>query len=222
MLWEAITSGFVAGMAAAPHCAAMCGPLSAAACAARPSRAAPLRYQTGRVAGYLFAGSIAGQLGEVLAVRALPPLLLPLSVASVLLFAALRIWRPRRPALTTLGKPARSRALRALFRILPRDPLLLGALSALLPCGALAAALLLAAATADAHAGTLLMGGFALTSGAAVLASGWLLRRITGLQRPVLARALSVALLVAAALVLWRPVSAMHAEPGRTPHVVCH
>jgi sulfite exporter TauE/SafE len=224
-VWQAVGGGLLAGALAAPHCAVMCGPLAAAACGAQlRARERAVRYQVGRLLGYALAGSIAGQLGEVLALPTLPIPLLPLSVASVLILLAWRLLRPRAGAkLVQISERPRRRILSAVMRLFPREPLVLGGMTALLPCGALAAALALAAATGSASLGTSVMAGFVLTSGAGVAASGWLVQRLLAVRQGPIARVCAGALVVAAVLVLWRPVTAWVQGPhSDTTSTRCH
>ena len=91
-------------------------------------------------------------------------------------------------------------------------PLALGVLTALLPCGALATGLLIAAGIGAAHGGGLAMAGFALASGPALARASFALERVRheagrgGLRLAALALALG-----AAALVL-RPVAGLRGD----------
>jgi sulfite exporter TauE/SafE len=100
------------------------------------------------------------------------------------------------------------------MRLLPREPVALGAVSVLLPCGALAAGVLLAAGTGDRIAGALTLGAFATTSGLGVLGGSLLLTQLSRLRGAWLGRGLAVALALAAALVVLRP---LYAAPTPTP-----
>jgi sulfite exporter TauE/SafE len=189
-----------------------------------------VRYQVGRLCGYAFAGSIAGQIGAVASIDAIPPLLFPVLVAGALFAMALRPWLRSNGATTLVqlqrAAPQSRRTWNTLARLLPRDPLLLGALTALLPCGALATGLLLAAASGNAARGALTMLGFALTSAIGVLASSWIMIRIAGVRRLTATRAWSAVLLLLGMLVLWRPLHAASADadPHAGPHAAyrCH
>lgn len=86
---------------------------------------------------------------------------------------------------------------------LPREPLLIGALSALLPCGALYSALLIAASGGSASSGAASMASFAAASGSGLLAASWIAKK----ARSELGRRTLAALLVIGALiVLARPI----------------
>lgn len=215
-------TGAVAGLASIPHCAGMCGPLAAFACTRRPVRAAPLRYQAGRTLGYAIAGAIAGGFGAVVT-SALPAVwtgaLLSWSLAIALGIAAWRLWRlgspgPAGSATVALGTGPRRRSLfdRVVQRA-PREPALFGLVTALLPCGALLAALLLAAGSSSSFGGALVMLGFVTTSGAGLLGVAWLASRLRGVASPTALRLLAVGLMVGAALLVVRPVSALQGEP---------
>ncbi len=204
-LLVALTAGSAAGIASTAHCAAMCGPLALGACGdLRPSVAPALRYGLARLGAYAVTGTLAGALGGAL-LRPLhgTPLHAVAAVAAGLALAlsALRLLRSspapgKGPSLVPLGRRAPSKA-RAWG---------MGVLTALLPCGASAAALLLAASTGSALHGGASMTAFALASVpglAAVFASSrlgassplgpWLHRR-----RPLVAAALMGAALLTA------------------------
>jgi len=62
-------TAFMAGLLGGAHCAAMCGGIVSLTCApgtdGKPRSAAyPLAYNLGRIASYIFAGALAGALGQ--------------------------------------------------------------------------------------------------------------------------------------------------------------
>lgn len=229
--YSALVTGLVAGAVSVPHCAAMCGPIAASVCGARPG-AGPLpllRYQAGRLLGYGMLGLLAGQLGAVftttLAHRA--GWWLPMLSAASLLWLARRLWSPAAASrLVTLGRPGPlSRLGRRLLAILPKEVMALGALSALLPCGALYAAALLATATAEPVAGVALMLGFAVSSGAALVVTGAALSARALRPGEQFARGVSVALVIGACLLAAHPLHGLFdAGPGPAPRSshICH
>ncbi len=235
-LLQGLAAGAGAGLLSAPHCAAMCGPLAGAVCQGGGSgRSVPrsLRYQLGRFAGYTFAGTLAGQAGEAVAAplaRLLPWWLFPGLVALAFALWGVRVLRARRtpPAavpserLVALGRRPRLFAL--LLRLLPREPLALGLASVLLPCGALGAALALAALSGSAQRGGSVMLGFALSSGLAVLGAGWLLRRAASMRGVWLSRVAALLLFGAAIATLARPILAHASAPPSSlqSHRACH
>jgi sulfite exporter TauE/SafE len=230
MLMQAVFAGALAGLASSAHCAAMCGPLCAASCrgSAAASAAGTLRYQLGRTLSYAFAGSVAGQLGALLErswLVATSPLLVSLGAAAALLLLAARLWRPQRPrmGLVQLGRSASGTgAFARLLALVPREPAVFGTLSVLLPCGALAAALLLAATTGARLPGALLMVGFALTSGIGVIAGGALLSRLTAIASQRLARGLAIALTAAAIALCVRPLLQVASADNQEQPASCH
>jgi sulfite exporter TauE/SafE len=200
---------------------------------ARKHRSAPLRYQLGRTLGYTLAGFASGQLGHVLgqALRSrVASVVFALLSAAACLIVAHGFMRSRASnavgqsgatgpliALRTTLPRSRSRSLlRSLTSLLPGEPLALGALSALLPCGVLGAALLAAVATADGAGGALLMLGFVSTSGVALVVASVLSRyaRNTSLFSRRLA---AVALVVVAGLSLAAPLRALFSVPQAAP-----
>jgi sulfite exporter TauE/SafE len=204
--FAAIGAAAAAGLASSLHCAAMCGPLALAVCGApgREGLRAGLRYGGGRLAAYALTGSIAGALGSRL-VRLLRgehvQQVVSLALAAGLVFAAVRVLRARTRSdlvpLRARREGARPPALAA------------GLLTGFLPCGALAAGLMIAAGAATWWGGALAMSSFALASApglaAVVLAGasvgGWLRGAVTPGRR----RAFGVALVLVAAWVAARP-----------------
>jgi len=228
VLLTALATGALAGIVALPHCVAMCGPYAGFACASTggdATRAAAPRtpwYLGGRAAGYATLGAIAGGTGGV-ADTLLPPtwatVLLAALLAGGMLALAWRLARsdraaatlvtlgPRRPERAPLRAPgvALQRGLTRAVTVASRYPAVLGLLMASFPCGALYAALMVAASTASAWAGAASMLGFALTSGVALGLSGWIARASVALDRHT-RFALSAALVVGAVILVARPL----------------
>lgn len=172
------------GLAGGPHCVAMCG----AACAGLGQAAGEQRrgaalwgFQVGRLAGYAALGGVAaatvqgiGWLGSQVA--ALRPVWTLLHVAALVLGLVLLV-RARQPL--WLDLPARGLWQRVRRVGSSRSgPLVLGAAWALLPCGLLYSALLVAALAGDPLSGAGTMALFALGSGAWLLAGPWLWLRL--------------------------------------------
>jgi sulfite exporter TauE/SafE len=224
---EALVGGVLLGLASAPHCVAMCGPLTAFAAVdgqrvAQPGRA--LRYQAGRVIGYGAVGAVAGSLGR--GVTSFVPVeaeaVFSFVLALTLAFAALRAWprTPRGSSLVSLSRGPRppswsarlGGALGALFARVPRRPVVLGIASALLPCGVLASGALLAAGSGGALAGSAAMLGLALGSGLALTVGSLVLGRVDLSAHRHAAMALSAVLAIGAVLLVFRPLMATGAS----------
>lgn len=221
-MWTAVIAGAAAGLASVPHCTAMCGPLAAYACSGSPGAAGQGRYQLGRFTSYSVLGAIAGAVGGATAVSlpgAWGGALLSWSLAIGLGLAAFRLWRrPQQPLVTLRAKDApapESKTGRAL-QALGRHPFLVGLGTALLPCGALAAAVLIAASTGSALAGSLSMLAFSIVSGIGLVGAAWLFERFSRRPRPATSRALAAILALGAILFVIRPVHALRhgGEPG--------
>lgn len=195
-----------AGVASSAHCAAMCGPLALAVCGApgREGARAGLRYGAGRLASYAITGSIAGALGSRL-VRVLRGEHVQQAVSLALgLGLALAAWRVLRTRVRQDLVPLRPR------RDAPRPPALVtGLLTGFLPCGALAAGLMIAAGAASWWGGALAMTSFAVASApglaGVVLAGATIGGRLRGVVTPARRKALGVALMLAAIWVAARP-----------------
>ncbi|MCU0671933.1 MAG: sulfite exporter TauE/SafE family protein [Myxococcota bacterium] len=212
MVVGAILAGAAAGLASIPHCAGMCGPL--AAFAGRDRRSTGL-YLAGRFVSYVALGAFAGAFGATVVgwmERPLAQALLSWTLGAGLALTAWRLWRggaSRPTKLVTLRTKEEAR------RATMRAPLL-GLMTGFLPCGALAAALLLAAGSGDAWTGGLTLLAFASASAPALLGAGVAssyLRRAGQTPRKLL----SVALALGAIVLLLRPIDALRGEPAE-----CH
>lgn len=182
----AITALFM-GLVGGPHCVAMCG----AACAGIARAAGPrstqalVGFQLSRMLGYaafgaFAAGSVQGLawLGTNTAV--LRPVWTMFHVAALLLGAVL-LWRARQPAwIETLGQNVWRRARPALATLGPRAPMVLGMAWALMPCGLLYSALLVASLSANALEGAGIMALFSIGTSVSLTAGPWLLLRLRG------------------------------------------
>jgi uncharacterized protein len=208
MSTAAFIAGATLGLFNLPHCAGMCGPLASASCG-HERKTGPLRYQFGRTCSYAAAGAIAGHVGEGVAFvvpgRFGAWVFAGLSALACLLSARALLWSGQR--LFTLRTSASARSpLTALLRLVPRDPLLLGLASVLLPCGLLAAALVAAVTTGSGHAGALLMLGFATSSGISLLSVAWFLQLVPAQASIGVRRALATLLIATAVLAIARPL----------------
>lgn len=182
----AITALFM-GLVGGPHCVAMCG----AACAGIGRAAGPrstqavLRFQLARVTGYALFGAFAAGSVQGLAwlgtnTAVLRPVWTMFHVAALLLGAAL-LWRARQPAwVEGLGQTVWRNARPVMAALGPRAPVVLGMGWALMPCGLLYSALLVASLTANALEGAATMALFALGTSVSLTAGPWLLLRLRG------------------------------------------
>ncbi|MFW5876005.1 MAG: sulfite exporter TauE/SafE family protein [Myxococcota bacterium] len=226
MWFAVVTAGAAAGIASVPHCAVMCGPLAAFACArGERSGLAPVAYQLGRTLSYAALGVLAGSLGHAVTgglSHTAVAWVLSWAMAAALGIAAWRLWSHDQPARVPLVPLRRARRGPSLFeraaRFLPKSPLAVGALTALLPCGALAAAVVVAAGTTSPAWGAASMVAFATTSGVGLLGVGYVARRLRLASRPVLSRSLAVGLALGAILLALRPLPLAQAtEPEHSP-----
>lgn len=222
MLAELAASATLAAVSA-PHCAAMCGPLSA--CVARCDRRREGRYHLGRAVAYVAGGAVAGALGRGLGLAVAGAWLSATAAWAVALFlalAAIRAWRGGAGRAGEAPVPLRRRPRGPLARLLLLPPAVAGALTTLLPCGALWAALALSLGSGSATLGGATMAVFAAVSGVAVATSSRLLGSIRGrLGGRAFAAALGAAALLFAAMPLGHlaapgspPSCPMHRGPG--------
>jgi sulfite exporter TauE/SafE len=182
----AITALFM-GLVGGPHCVAMCG----AACAGI-GRAAGVRstqallsFQVSRMVGYALFGAFAAGSVQGLAwlgtnTAVLRPVWTMFHVAALLLGAVL-LWRARQPAwIESLGQQVWRRARPAMVKLGPRAPMVLGVAWALMPCGLLYSALLVASLSANALEGAAIMALFSIGTSVSLTAGPWLLLRLRG------------------------------------------
>lgn len=179
-----------AGLATSLHCAGMCGPL---ACAVK---AKPVRYHASRFIAYSLAGALCGSLGQTVVAlfKSAPLRVAPWAMALVLLALALGLEK-RIPQPQWLAK--------LMLRARLRDNL--GFITPLLPCGPLWLMLGVAAVSASALRGALLLAAFvAGTIPLYALLQSSLLRAQGRLSPLWLIRAQRGLAFVAAALLVWR------------------
>jgi sulfite exporter TauE/SafE len=194
----------------------MCGPLAGFA---GRSGAGALRYHLGRILSYGGLGAFAGYAGasvtDVLS-EGWATALVSWSLAFALAYAAWRLWHGTAPARVGLVQVGTGPTLPSLgdraLSALPREPLVIGLVTALLPCGALWAAVLVAAGFGHVGLGVVAMLGFGLTSGLSLVGVAWVGRRMLAVRRPNVLRVLSALLLVGAVVLVVRPITVMLGE----------
>ena len=175
------------GLVGGPHCVAMCG----AACAGigRAAGGSGTRalwtFQAGRVLGYSLLGALAAASMQGvgwLSVHsaAIRPVWTLFHVAAIVLGLVLLLSARQPVWLEGAGKAIWGRA-RAMVGAGGRSaPLLLGTVWALLPCGLLYSALLVAAMSARPLDGALVMALFAAGTSVSLMAGPWLWLRLRG------------------------------------------
>ena len=169
------------GLAGGPHCVAMCG----AACAGLGQAAGERRvqalsvFQLGRLLGYSLLGALAAMSVQGLGwlttqSAAIRPLWTLLHLAAMALGILLML-QARQPV--WLDQPARrlwAKVRQFQARRGALAPLLVGVLWALMPCGLLYSALLVAALSGHAAEGAMTMALFAVGSSVSLWAGPWL------------------------------------------------
>lgn len=220
LIWTAAVMGLMGG----PHCLAMC----AAPCAVVTSAGATggsvvqvhgrrsrlwLRgtlFHAGRVAGYASLGALAAVAVEGLAwlnmrTTAMQPVWTFMHLG-IMLWGILMMVQARQPAWIEGAGRALWRRVQPVVAA-PGGSFASGFVWALMPCGLLYSALLVAALSGGALAGALSMAAFALGSGLWLLAAPWLwgrLRgRLNGLRAHWGSRAAGLMLFGVAAWALW-------------------
>lgn len=210
----AITALFM-GLVGGPHCVAMCGAACAGIGRAAGDRgtSALLTFQLSRMLGYalfgaLAAGSVQGLawLGGQTAV--LRPVWTMFHVA-VLLLGCVLLWQARQPAwIDHLGQQVWRKARPLIGRLGPRAPLVLGVGWALMPCGLLYSALLVASLSANAFEGAATMALFSLGTSVSLTAAPWLMLRLRGARSGAWAiRLAGLALALTSGWAIWMGIT---------------
>jgi uncharacterized protein len=174
------------GLVGGPHCVAMCGAACAGIGQAAGARknSAILGFQLGRIVGYSALGAVAAASMQGLGwltiqSAALRPVWTMFHVAAVLLGLVLLL-RAQQPVwLERAGRSIWARA-KALGAGAGGAPVLLGTLWALLPCGLLYSAVLVAAMAGGPADGALVMTLFALGTSVTMTAAPWLWLKLRG------------------------------------------
>jgi sulfite exporter TauE/SafE len=210
----AITA-LVMGLVGGPHCVAMCGAACAGigrAAGARSTRAL-LGFQLSRMAGYAAFGAIAAGSVQGLAwlgtnTAVLRPVWTMFHVAALLLGAVL-LWQARQPAwIENLGQAVWRKARPALTTLGPRAPVVLGVAWALMPCGLLYSALLVASLSANALEGAAIMALFSIGTSVSLTAGPWLLLRLRSARSGAWGMRLAgLALAVTSGWALWMGIT---------------
>jgi len=182
----AITALFM-GLAGGPHCVAMCGAACAGISRATGERStrALWTFQLSRMLGYALFGAFAAGSVQGLAwlgtnTTAIRPVWTMFHVGALLLGAVL-IWQARQPAwIENMGQTVWRKARPVLTTLGQRAPVVLGVAWALMPCGLLYSALLVASLSANALEGAAIMALFSLGTSVSLTAAPWLLLRLRG------------------------------------------
>jgi sulfite exporter TauE/SafE len=175
------------GLVGGPHCVAMCG----AACAGISQAAGPHKnsalwvFQLGRVVGYsalggLAAASLQGLGWLTVQSAALRPVWSLFHVAALVLGLMLLL-QARQPVwLENTARKVWARTRSFAANQGRGAPLVLGVLWALLPCGLLYSALLVAALAGNPAGGAMVMGLFAVGTSVTMVVGPWLFLRLNG------------------------------------------
>lgn len=163
ILESAVMTALATGALGSAHCAAMCGPLAVAGCSGdkgfSPRRTAG--YFVGRTLAYGTVGAVLGHLGHhalcLLPMGALEGVAIAL-VAGAAVYRGIKLLRPGKKATTPLVQLRLRRPsslLGLVAELLPQRGL--GLVTGVMPCGLLLPAWALAAGTASAPSGALVI-----------------------------------------------------------------
>ncbi|MBW7906698.1 MAG: sulfite exporter TauE/SafE family protein [Phycisphaerae bacterium] len=226
----------LASLAGSLHCVGMCGPLAVLATSrwargGNPAPCAPTRplpvvarlgalqaaYHGGRLSAYALLGALAGGLGQALdlaggalgAQRAAAWLagatMIVIGLAALAREAGLRLGAPRAPATVLRLLSAGHAAVAGLNP--PLRAVLVGLLSALLPCGWLYAFVIVSAGTGHAWTGAIVMAAFWLGTVPALAGVGWGVQRLGRLLGPRVALAMAVVVVLLGVLTISQRLS---------------
>lgn len=220
-----LAAAFVTGLLGSAHCFGMCAGISglfavnASVASLRTQMPMAIAYNGGRVLSYVLLGVVVAVLGQTI-VNAIPTVAAPVRLASGLLivFVGLQVafgWRFLAP-LEKAGARIWNRIAPAAKRLLPvtsiPKSLGLGLLWGWLPCGLVYSVLLLAATTANAMQGGLVMLAFGLGTMPAMIATGISASRLAHfMNRKRLSAGLLIVLL--GTLTLAMPVMKLTSSP---------
>jgi hypothetical protein len=180
-----LAAAFVTGLLGSAHCFGMCAGLSglfavnASVASLRPQIPMAVAYNTGRILSYAFLGIVVASLGQTV-VKAIPDIAAPVRFASGLLIVIVGLqvafnWRFLAP-LEKAGAKIWNHIAPAAKGLLPvtsmPKALGLGLLWGWLPCGLVYSVLLLAATTANAVNGGLVMLAFGVGTMPAMIMTG--------------------------------------------------
>ena len=223
-------AAFVTGLLGSAHCLGMCGGISglfavnASAASLRRDLPMAFTYNTGRVLSYVVLGAAVALVGQTI-VDAIPRLTAPVRLLSGLLIVLVGLqvafnWRALAP-IEKAGAGLWQRIAPAARGLLPVSSapraLGLGLLWGWLPCGLVYSVLLLAATTANAVTGGLVMLAFGLGTMPAMIATGLSASRLSALMsRRRIGAGLLIVVLGLATLAM--PVMKLSAGTGGAPH----
>lgn len=185
MQTSAAITALLMGLVGGPHCVVMCG----AACAGIARASAPqgtqalLGFQASRMLGYSLVGAFAAGSVQGLAwlgahTAVIRPVWTMMHVAALLLGLVL-LWQAQQPRWLDGAAQTVWRGVKpVLGRLGPQAPWVLGVAWALMPCGLLYSALLVASLTANVWDGAITMALFALGTTISLTAGPWLLLRL--------------------------------------------
>jgi sulfite exporter TauE/SafE len=222
--------GLVLGAAGSGHCAAMCGPLVALSnpradgATARHLVRHTVLYHAGRIVTYASLGSVIGLTGSVLAGAGLGRAL-AFAAAAAVLVQAVAAWRAFRGGSQNVAGAVVTRAIGRIGVWMRRHrlagPAAFGALTGLLPCGLVYAALTAAAGFGRAGDSALFMVAFGLGTVPMLATVGLFADRAERWAPPRLRRIAPLALAAIAILLLVRATGGAHQQhsaPTPTPH----
>lgn len=211
--------GLVAGLAASPHCAGMCGPFPLHICRSQaPGRplVRQLLFLLGKTFSYVFLGALAGFFGHLLHSRLFASsqnlLAYLLGGAMIVLGLAMLDLLPHRFPTEKLSGGALFQGLLGGFFSSP-GPLasfLLGIASGFLPCAVPLALLAVAAASHSVPTGMLTMAGLGLGTAPVLLAIGLSATLFDLRLRRISLRGAALIVILLGVMTLLRPTGLLH------------
>ena len=184
MIDALVMSGLMMGLVGGPHCVAMCGAACVGVARAAPGRPAVnlAQWHASRLLGYALLGAVAAGTVEGFAwLGANTVVIRPVWTMMHVAALGLGLWlliSARQPAFVDGWAQAIWRKTKPLMRAMgPKAPVVLGLGWALMPCGLLYSAVLVASLSASVWQGAAIMAAFALGSMVSLTVGPWLFIR---------------------------------------------
>ena len=195
---------FATGLLTSIHCISMCGAINLIAIvdSERKNYKRPILYNAGRVISYTIIGGLAGLLGSVLKISSTISGII-IILAGLLMFLM---------ALNMLGIIDFKLKLKYKLKLKNRNPLIIGLLNGLMPCGPLQAMQVYALSTGSFITGALSMFLFSLGTVPLMLSIGIIYNLIKGKGKIIVNKVAAILILILSIIMLNRGLLALNID----------